>query len=154
MYALEDGLFWLVLFLVLPIASDSGAYFAGKWFGRHNAGLKVSPHKTYEGYVGGIVLTVLVGIGLLLGWQEWGPAGQRDVSIPLLEMGFLSLIIAFISIAGDLIESAIKRDARIKDSASTIPGHGGILDLADAMYFSLPIGFYYLLIRSQLGFSY
>jgi len=154
LYGMPKGLFWLVLFLVLPIASDSGAYFAGKWFGRHNAGLKVSPHKTYEGYAGGIVFTVLVGVGFLWGANRWGRGELTGVNMSLIEMGFLSLLIAFLSIAGDLIESAIKRDAKTKDSASTIPGHGGVMDLADAMYFSLPAGFSYLLIRSMLGLTY
>ena len=150
---MPHGIFYLVLFAVLPVSTDTGAYFAGRWFGRHNAGLKVSPKKTYEGYAGGIVTAVVVGIGLLLGWQKWAPAALADIPMHPVEMSVLAFFIAFVSIFGDLAESALKRDAKIKDSASTIPGHGGMLDLADAIYFSLPIGYFYLTYKSMLGFG-
>ncbi len=150
---LEHGLFYLVLFALLPISTDTGAYFAGRWFGRHNAGLKVSPKKTYEGYAGGIVMAVLVGIGFLYGWNAYAPGALAGVPMHPVEVGVLSFVIAFVSIFGDLAESALKRDAKIKDSASTIPGHGGMLDLADAIYFSLPIGYFYLTYKSMLGFG-
>jgi phosphatidate cytidylyltransferase len=149
----DHGLFYLVLFAVLPISTDTGAYFAGRWFGRHNAGLKVSPKKTYEGYAGGIVTAVLVGVGFLYGWNAYAPTSLAGVPMHPLEAAILSLVIAFVSIFGDLAESALKRDAKIKDSASTIPGHGGMLDLADAIYFSLPIGYFYLTYKAMLGFG-
>lgn len=151
--ALPHGLFYLVLFAVLPISSDTGAYFAGRWFGRHNAGLKVSPKKTYEGYAGGIILAVAVAVGLLYGWQRLAPGELAAVPMHPVEIGVLAFFIAFIAIFGDLVESAFKRDAKIKDSASTIPGHGGMLDLADAIYFSLPIGYFYLMYKANLGFA-
>lgn len=146
-------MFYLVLFALIPIASDSGAYFAGRWFGRHNAGFKVSPKKTYEGYVGGVIFAMIMGNAFLWGWQKyaWVDTG-KDIPIGHLEMSVLALFMAFLAIFGDLAESAFKRDAKIKDSAATIPGHGGILDLADAMFFCFPAGFYYLTLRELAGF--
>jgi phosphatidate cytidylyltransferase len=150
---LDHGVFYLVLFAVLPISTDTGAYFAGRWFGRHNAGLKVSPKKTYEGYAGGIVTAVLIGVGFLYGWNAYAPGAVAGVPMHPVEIAIVAFVIAFVSIFGDLAESAFKRDAKIKDSASTIPGHGGMLDLADAIYFSLPVGYFYLTYKAMLGFG-
>lgn len=152
LHSLPQGVFYTVLFIVIPISCDTGAYFAGRWFGRHNAGLKVSPRKTYEGYVGGVVFTVIVAVAYLLGWQSYAPEHLRGIAIGAVEMGILAFLLSFVSIFGDLAESALKRDSRVKDSSSTIPGHGGMLDLADAIYFSLPLGYLYLTIRAWAGF--
>ncbi|MCB1173385.1 MAG: phosphatidate cytidylyltransferase [Leptospiraceae bacterium] len=154
LYALPAGLFYLILFALIPISSDTGAYFAGRWFGRHNAGLKVSPRKTWEGYIGGVVLSVLVVNGFLYGWTEY--ARSQDWPLPniaMLEISLLGVIMSFVSVIGDLAESAFKRDAKIKDSAQTIPGHGGILDLADALFFAFPVGYFYLVLRQVAGFT-
>ncbi len=151
--ALPHGVFYLVLFILLPVATDTGAYFAGRWFGRHNAGLKVSPKKTYEGYAGGLIFAVLAANGFLWGWREYAFEGFREIPLHYLELSCVALGVALLSIFGDLAESALKRDAKIKDSASTIPGHGGMLDLADAIFFSLPVGYFYLSLRLMLGYA-
>lgn len=153
LHAMPNGLFWVIFFIVLPISADTGGYFAGKFFGRHSAGLAVSPRKTYEGYFGGVILCTLIGAGLFLGWRAWMPE-HGTLDMPVLEIAIVSFVMAFFAIFGDLVESAFKRDARIKDSASTIPGHGGVLDRADAIIFSLPLGFLYLSVRAALGFTY
>ena len=152
--AFPRGIFYLIFFVLLPILMDSGAYFAGRWFGRHNAGLKVSPRKTYEGYVGGIIFTIVVANAVVWGWKEWANPGVREITFGHLEVSLVAFGMAILSIFGDLAESAFKRDANIKDSASTIPGHGGMLDLADAIYFCLPVAFYYMLVREMLGFGF
>ncbi|MCB1310183.1 MAG: phosphatidate cytidylyltransferase, partial [Leptospiraceae bacterium] len=154
LFAYPKGVFYLTFFVVMPIAMDSGAYFAGRWFGRHNAGLKVSPKKTYEGYVGGIIFTVLVGIGWLYGWKNYGLESYRTLQMSYVEAGVYAFLLSILSIFGDLAESAFKRDAKTKDSASTIPGHGGMLDLADAIYLCIPIGYYIMLFRQMLGLSF
>lgn len=148
LYALSSGLFYMILFALIPIASDTGAYFFGRWFGSHNAGLQVSPKKTYEGYIGGIFTAVLIANLFTWLWKKysWADSAQ-SIDIGLIEMSILAFCMAIVSIFGDLVESAFKRDARIKDSAATIPGHGGILDLADAMYYCFPAGYFYLVIR-------
>lgn len=153
LYALPVGLFYLILFTLLPIASDTGAYFSGRWFGRHNAGLKVSPKKTYEGYLGGIITAIIIANLYIWLWNE--NAGTTNHVIPMgtVEISLLAFLMAIISIFGDLVESAFKRDAKIKDSANTIPGHGGVLDLADAMFYCFPAGYFYIVIRQAMGYS-
>ncbi|MBX7057451.1 MAG: phosphatidate cytidylyltransferase [Leptospirales bacterium] len=153
LYALPQGMFYTVLFIVIPISCDTGAYFAGRWFGRHNAGLKVSPRKTYEGYVGGVIFTVVVALGFTMAWRNLAPAPLQSIAIGSIEMGVMAFFFSFLAIFGDLAESALKRDSRVKDSASTIPGHGGVLDLADAIFFCLPAGYLYLTLRVWAGFA-
>lgn len=151
LFSMSLGVFYIVFFAVIPIASDTGAYFAGRLFGKHNAGLKVSPKKTYEGYFGGFALTVALANGLVWGWKKW--SGGPDIPVGYLEASILGVVFGVLSVVGDLAESAIKRDAKLKDSASTIPGHGGMLDLADAIYLALPMGYYYLWFKATLGFA-
>ncbi len=148
-FGFKHGIFYIVLVALITIGTDAGAYFAGRWFGKHNAGLKVSPRKTYEGYVGGLVFSVIVGIGFFFGWQYF--SGQV-IPMNTLEVGLLSIVLSIISVFGDLAESALKRDAKTKDSASLIPGHGGVLDLIDAMLFTFPLGYYYFYFKQVAGF--
>lgn len=151
-FALKHGVFYIVFFILASEMTDAGAYFAGRWFGKHNAGLKISPRKTYEGYVGGVIVANMVGQAFLFGWRKLASPELAVVPPGALELSVLTLLISIVTIFGDLAESAIKRDAKIKDSASLIPGHGGMLDLADALYFVLPLGYYYLHFKELLGF--
>lgn len=144
--ALPEGMFFLLYIALVTIMTDVGAYFAGRWFGKHNAGLKVSPKKTYEGYVGGLITANITAQAFLFGWLHFFPASAAHLP-GLLESIFLALVISVVSVLGDLVESALKRDARIKDSSATIPGHGGVLDLLDALLFTFPAGYYYFYLR-------
>ena len=148
-FTLDAAIFYIVYFVLASEMTDAGAYFSGRWFGRHNAGLQASPKKTYEGYIGGVIFANVVTLGFILGWNHWA---ARPAPIVLLESAIVTFVVSFITIFGDLAESALKRDAKIKDSASIIPGHGGILDLVDALLFVLPIGYYYLHFKRALGF--
>lgn len=146
MFQLEYGVFYFVFIALATIMTDAGAYFAGKWFGKHNAGLKVSPRKTYEGYVGGVLFAIAFNQGFLYLWQDI--TGQTGAGMPgFLEAGVLTAVLSVVSVFGDLVESQLKRDAKLKDSASMIPGHGGILDLIDALLFTIPLGTMYFLYR-------
>lgn len=147
--SVKSGVFYLIYFIVASEMTDAGAYFAGRWFGKHNAGLQASPKKTYEGYIGGIVVANILAHGLLAGWHHYAPG---TVGMGHWEIGILTFAISMVTIFGDLTESVLKRDARIKDSASIIPGHGGILDLVDALLFVLPLGYLYLHYKQSLGF--
>ncbi|MCE9600075.1 MAG: phosphatidate cytidylyltransferase [Spirochaetia bacterium] len=149
----EKGVFFFLVTALATIMTDAGAYFAGKYFGKHNAGLKVSPRKTYEGYVGGFVFSILFNLGFLYFWKKYASAPLNDISVSYVELGVFTGVISVLSVFGDLVESALKRDARKKDSASLIPGHGGMLDLADALFFSIPVGYYYLYFREMAGYS-
>ncbi len=122
----------LVLFLfVLIWLADSGAYFAGRAFGRHKLSPAVSPGKTWEGAAGGLAGALLAALVLVLG----GFAG----ALPLAAFVALSLLVALVSIGGDLWESRLKREAGVKDSGSLLPGHGGMLDRIDSLIAAAPV---------------
>lgn len=149
----DRGIFYLIFVVLGTTMTDIGAYFVGKYMGRHNAGLKVSPKKTYEGYAGGLVFAA-ISLVLFVKFVPGIMGLDHAESFPgVLETVIVSLFISIASIAGDLSESAIKRDAKKKDSASLIPGHGGFLDLSDALFFTVPLFYYYLTMRESLGIS-
>jgi len=146
----DGGSFYLLLVAAITFMTDTGAYFAGRWFGRHNAGFKVSPRKTIEGYVGGYIVGMLSALAFFYGFQN--QAGQASTGLfqSPLEIILFSIVFSTLAILGDLSESALKRDARVKDSASIIPGHGGVLDLIDALLFTLPAAYYYIHFKAVL----
>jgi phosphatidate cytidylyltransferase len=123
------GYFFLVIF-----ASDIGAYLAGRAFGNHKLAPAISPGKTVEGLIGGLLFAV-GGAALATFWffdelpYQW--------SIPL------ALVLAAVGVLGDLAESAMKRGAGAKDAASILPGHGGFLDRLDSLLFGAPILYYF-----------
>jgi len=123
---------WLSLFLYLLVwGADTGAYFAGYWFGKHKLSPAVSPGKTWEGVSGGLVWVSV--LALSTGWYVSWPARML-----LIWLG-LSILTALISVLGDLFESRVKRVAGVKDSGQLIPGHGGVLDRIDAMTAAAPL---------------
>lgn len=146
---LPFGEYYVFLVCVITFMSDSGAYFGGRWFGKNPAGLKVSPKKTWEGYVLGNITAIVM--ALLLNYL-WTFFTGDELPVGSFETVLLAFIVSFISVIGDLAESALKRDAKIKDSASLIPGHGGVLDLTDALLFTIPTVYYYLKFKEILGF--
>lgn len=126
---------WLVLFVsVATWGSDTGALFVGKALGRHKMAPSISPGKTWEGSIGGLVVSAL--LSTLLAW--W-------IQFPLTHAVILSLLCGAFGQIGDLCESALKRDLGIKDFGTVIPGHGGVLDRVDSMLFAAPLAYYYLL---------
>ena len=131
----SQGINWTFLTFLLVWSTDTFAYLIGRRFGRHLLAPKVSPKKTLEGALGGLLGSVLVG---LIFWHWMGGISLRQVI-------FLSLLVGFVGQIGDLFESAIKRSAGVKDSGSLIPGHGGILDRSDSLIFVLPLVYYYVM---------
>lgn len=122
---------WLIFGLILIWAMDIGAYLAGRWWGKRRLIVRVSPNKTWEGLVGGLVLTLsIAGIVSLLFCQSL---------FRLILITFLALITAIFAIIGDLFESMLKRQAGVKDTGQLLPGHGGILDRIDSILAALPI---------------
>ncbi|EMN47734.1 phosphatidate cytidylyltransferase [Leptospira interrogans str. L1207] len=145
---MAQGIYYIVFVSVVTFLTDAGAYFGGRWFGRHPAGLAISPKKTWEGYVTGI----FTAIGSVFIFNIiWEYSTGTLAAVRGLEVFLISAILSFVSMIGDLLESAMKRDAKIKDSGSLIPGHGGILDLADALLITIPVLYYYLQIKGNLG---
>jgi len=128
------GLVATLLAFICIWAADIGAYFFGKFFGRTRLS-NISPKKTVEGAVFGVVGSVVVGAtgSWLLGWGAFPLSGMA-----------LGLLIGIASLLGDLTESMMKRDAGVKDSGKLIPGHGGILDRADSYVFTAPLVYYFV----------
>ena len=124
----EVVLWWMALVWL----ADSGAYFAGRAFGRHKLAARISPGKTWEGVLGGAVAALL---GAWLG-AYW--LAERGVPDFLHGLFFWLGLIAALSVLGDLFESVLKRWAGVKDSSELIPGHGGVLDRIDSLLFALP----------------
>lgn len=131
LHAQAQGPWWLLFAFFLVFAADVGAYFAGRRFGRHKLAPAISPGKTREGAVGGLLLCgVWAGLGLWL----FALSGQQAVLFVLL-----CAVIGVFSILGDLLESACKRLANVKDSGTLLPGHGGMLDRIDSVVAALPL---------------
>jgi phosphatidate cytidylyltransferase len=125
----ESGTAWLLLTLALVWSCDSGAYLVGRAIGRRKLHPLVSPGKTVEGYLGGILVAAIV-TGLL-GWQLIG----FDIPIGLAIGAFVAAVAQW----GDLAKSMLKRVADRKDSGSLFPGHGGMLDRIDSLIFATPL---------------
>lgn len=138
---------WLVIWLiaVCRLGSDSCAYFAGKALGRHKLIPYVSPGKTFEGLIGGMVGSVAVGAAL---W--WMIEGLRVWHGLWVIMG-LSLAVGIVAAFGDLLESALKRGAAVKDSGAVLPAFGGVLDVIDGFLLAVPATFVFVLIESLRG---
>jgi phosphatidate cytidylyltransferase len=123
------GYFFLVL-----MGADTGAYFTGRAIGKHKLAPAISPGKTVEGLIGGIVAAAALG-ALATFW--FFPELPYQWSIPLAS------VLAAVGVLGDLAESAMKRGSKTKDAASILPGHGGLLDRLDSLLFGAPILYYF-----------
>ena len=136
MTGLPDASFYIVFFYVMVSMNDVAAYIFGKLFGRWSRKpLPVSPQKSLIGFYAGFLTSI--GIALA-GWFLF----QDLIPCSLLQVTVLGAAIGVTTILGDLIESALKRSARVKDSGSAIPGRGGLLDSIDSVLFSAPVFFY------------
>lgn len=140
-YSSLDHTFSLeVIFLFILIwSSDSFAYFAGRLFGKHKMAPLISPKKTWEGFAGGVILTLIFSYFI----EEYYP----DLRGNWMIVGFLVAVFAPV---GDLVESQLKRTFGVKDSGKIIPGHGGILDRLDSFIICVPIIYLYFILEKFL----
>jgi phosphatidate cytidylyltransferase len=123
---------WLIVaVMVLVWAADIGAYFSGKALGRRKLAPQVSPGKSWEGLIGGLITSLLITVGVGL-YQSWSP---RALVLAFLGAG----LVVVISVVGDLTESMFKRSSGIKDSSQLLPGHGGVMDRIDSLTAAVPV---------------
>ena len=134
------GLVFLLSSMALVWVADIGAYFIGKAFGKHKLAAQISPGKSIEGAIGGLVLCYLYAllcvVYLPLGDTLFGAWAIRFGWVPMFLM--VTVLVAF-SVFGDLFESQLKRLAGVKDSSHLLPGHGGVLDRVDALIPTMPM---------------
>ncbi len=133
---------WLIFFLLLVTwASDTGAYLVGTLYGRHRLAPTISPKKTVEGLVGGLISAIIVAYAAR--WWFLPELSGLDCLV-------LATLLTITGLWGDLTESAMKRSVGMKDSGRILPGHGGMLDRLDSLLFTAPVFYYYVTMASQL----
>ncbi len=135
----NHGLWLLILLLVIAWVSDTGAYFVGTFLGKHKMAPTISPKKSWEGFFGGWLLSVLCAVGLfILRFEVENTYGDGLFYTLYLYLPIV-FILAPLSVVGDLLASAIKRKCGIKDFGNIMPGHGGVMDRFDSVLFIAPI---------------
>ena len=149
----EDGTGLLVFLFVCVWAGDTLALYIGKNFGRRKLAPRLSPNKTIEGSLASLMGSLLFGMGVYyLGiYLEDRGYTALHIAIPAWQMVLLAIVLNLAAQLGDLLESAIKRGADVKDSGSMLPGHGGILDRIDALLLAAPVLWYILLLKDWQG---
>lgn len=126
----NNGLTFVVYSLFIIWATDSGAYFIGRSFGKRKLWPEISPNKTIEGSVGGIFCAIVIAVLFAL---------FTEIGVPMGLLIIATIILSIFGQVGDLVESALKRHYNVKDSGTILPGHGGILDRFDSLLFVLPL---------------
>lgn len=129
-----DGRLVVLYLLLVTKLGDMGAYFIGKTFGKHHLIPRISPKKSLEGAIGGVIISFLIAVAFRSFLH----------TLNIIHIFILGLILSALSQIGDLSESLIKRDCQLKDSGSIFPGLGGMLDLIDSLLFTTPIFYFYL----------
>ncbi len=140
----QQSPWWLMYVFLLVWCADSGAYFVGRKFGKRKMAPNVSPNKSMEGLAGGVVTGLLVVIGISVFMLQLSGTA-------LLAFAALSVVTILVSVLGDLFESMLKRRAKVKDSGTILPGHGGVLDRIDSLLSATPIFALGFLGLQQLG---
>jgi phosphatidate cytidylyltransferase len=148
----DDGKPLLIFLMVCVWAGDIAALYIGKNFGRHKLAPKLSPGKTWEGATASLIGTMVVAACVFWIGDAFSAHGNMVLHIeePLWQLLLLAVVLNAAAQLGDLLESAIKRGAEVKDSGTMLPGHGGILDRIDALLLATPVLWYALLIKDWL----
>jgi phosphatidate cytidylyltransferase len=136
---LPDGGWWLMLVFPTVWLADTGAYMIGVRYGRHKMSPRLSPRKSWEGYLAGVVGGTLAGGFFAFAYSQYGPLGLN-----IEEGAILGLVLGVLTTLGDLGESLFKRSANAKDSGNIIPGHGGAFDRIDSLIWAAAIGFFWI----------
>lgn len=133
---LPEGASWLLIATAITGSSDSGAYFTGKRFGKRKLCPNISPNKTIEGALGGLLCALVASVLFAMIILQ---------SFHIISLVFVTIVLTGVGIAGDLTESIIKRGTGTKDSGRCLAGHGGILDRVDSLLFVAPVLYYFLI---------
>ena len=141
LYGLDNGRSWVFLAVFATFGSDSAAYFIGRAFGKHKLAPSISPGKTWEGSIGGLLGAVLVSMFFLLNTPL-----HLNAFINWWQMIIVGLLISIFGQLGDLIESLFKRNTGAKDSGNILPGHGGMLDRVDSIVFAVVVVYFVVLL--------
>lgn len=142
--ALPNGAWWMMVTLTGVWLADMGAYFIGSGFGRKPLAPRLSPKKTWEGYLGGIVISVAGTPLMILLYRQWGL--PIDGMITLEQGAVLAVFLSVFPTLGDLGISMFKRHFEVKDSGKLLPGHGGLLDRSDSWLWAAAIGYYLIIL--------
>ena len=136
----DGGVALLLSAMALVWVADVGAYFVGRSIGRRKLAPAISPGKTWEGALGAAVIVALLGIAIAWWAPQWKTLPALLVSrLGVAGAALVLLGLAAVSVVGDLHESLVKRQAGVKDSGRTLPGHGGVLDRIDALVAVMPV---------------
>ncbi len=141
-FSSPDGKYFVMYLVIVTKFTDIGAYLVGSTLGRHKMIPRISPKKTWEGTIGGILFAVGFSIGSL--HMPYIGDALVTAGMTMTHAIILGLILSAAAIVGDLAESLIKREAGVKDSGTWLPGHGGALDLIDSLLFTAPLLYVYL----------
>ncbi len=139
----EVGAFYLFFTITIVVLGDCGAYFAGRAYGRRRLAPRISPGKTVEGALGALAAGTLGGLAVKEAFDIFAPALSYELSFPMA--GVLGFLLALVGMLGDLVESLLKRDAKVKDSGRLLPGTGGVLDRIDSNLLAIPVMYHLLL---------
>ncbi len=134
-----DGVYLVLFSYFTAWMTDIFAYFIGSKFGKHKLCPKISPKKSVEGAIGGIVGEILLNLALLLVFKKFFFVAEDETGLSYISVLILSVVLAVISMFGDLAASTIKRNFGIKDFGKILPGHGGIMDRFDSVLFVMPV---------------
>ena len=145
-YGYELGRSWLLFALLTTFAADSGAYFIGRLLGRHKMAPNLSPGKTWEGAAGGLAAALIAALLMPLLPNEY-----LNLQLTWWQPALIGAAIGSAAPAGDLLESALKRRAGVKDAGRLFPGHGGMLDRLDSLLLTLPLTYYLALLAFRYG---
>jgi phosphatidate cytidylyltransferase len=137
---LPNGEWWLMLAFFAVWLGDTGAYMIGTPYGRHRLAPRLSPKKSWEGYIGGILIAAIFTPLFLLLFRRFGLPDTAAFS--LANAALLGVALSVLPTFGDLGESMIKRQMKVKDASHLLPGHGGILDRIDSWLWAMPIAYY------------
>lgn len=139
--ATAENIHWILALFILIWVSDTGAYLTGITLGKHKLFERISPKKTWEGFIGGTVFAIA---GSLVFWYFFH-------TIPVWKWIVFGILVVLFGTYGDLFESLLKRTVNIKDSGNILPGHGGLLDRFDSLLLAIPVIYIYLIFLKELA---